>query len=120
MQSFESSRLLTEKCAARIHLAVLRKTKSALELSDELGIPIATCYRKIRMLEDAGILICVERRLTRDGKRIDLFRSILRDVQVVFEKSRFQAKIELFDGTIQTVMYDMDLPSFWQAKRQTV
>ena len=120
MQSFETSTLLTEKCSARIHLAILRKTKSAIELSDELGIPITICLNKIKLLEEAGLIVCAEQRLTREGKMIDLFVSKLRDACIIFEKGRFQAHIELFDGSIQVVTYDIDLPSFWQAQIQTV
>jgi hypothetical protein len=112
MHALETSRLLTEEYSAKILLATMGKPKSAFELSDKLGIPIAACYRKIKLLEDAGLIICAERRLTPDGKRFSLFRSKVRDTEIVLERNKVQAQIEMFDGSTQDVTYDIDLPAF--------
>jgi predicted ArsR family transcriptional regulator len=120
MQYPEIPRLLTEKCSARIHLATIRKIRTAFQLSKDLGIPIATCYRKIKQLEESGLIVCVERMLTRDGREVGLFRSSLSDAHILFEMRKFQAHIDMFDGSTQVVSYEIDLPSFWEAPRQTV
>lgn len=118
MQSHEISRLLTERYSAKILLATTRKPRTALELSDSLGIPIAACFRKIKLLEDAGLIVCVERRLTPEGKRFSLFRSKVTDAEIVLERNKVRARIEMFDGSTQDVLYDIDLPAFKNAEGQ--
>ncbi len=83
-----------------------------MELSDSMGIPIAACFRKLKLLEDAGLIICVERRLTPEGKRFSLFRSKVTDKELVMQRNKVRARIEMFDGSTQDVTYDMDLPAF--------
>lgn len=41
-------------------LVATSEPRSAMELSTELDIPIATCYRRIEELTDHGLLECVE------------------------------------------------------------
>ena len=65
MDIFEASHMITDKYSVRILVGTAKKPKSAIELSEKYGIPIAACYRKIKELERAGLLRCVERRLTR-------------------------------------------------------
>lgn len=117
MQSPEISRLLADRHSARIILATTINPRSAFDLSENLGIPIAVCFRKIKLLEDAGFIICAERRFTKDGKRISLFKSTFRNEPIAFERNTVQAKIEMFDGSMQDVEYDIDMPTF---RRETV
>jgi predicted ArsR family transcriptional regulator len=112
MHALETSRLLTEEYSAKILLATMGRPKSAFELSEKLGIPIAACYRKIRSLEDAGLLICSERRLTQAGKRISLYKARVRNAQIVFEKNKIRAKLEMIDGTTEDYNYDIDMTAF--------
>jgi len=108
MHALETSRLLTEEYSAKILLATMGKPKSAFELSDGLGIPIAACYRKINLLEDAGLIFCSERKLTQAGKRISLYKSRVRNAQIVFERNKIRAKLEMIDGTTEDYNYDID------------
>ena len=116
----EISRLLAEKHSARILFATIRNPRSAFELSDNLGIPIAVCFRKIKLLEDAGLIFCAERMLTNEGKRISLFRSNLRNGHIILERNKVQARIEIFDGSTQEVKYDIDMPTFRDATAKPV
>ena len=88
MHALETSRLLTEEYTAKILLATMGKPKSAFELSERLNIPIAACYRKIRVLEEAGLLVCDERKLTQAGKRMSVYRSRVLNAQIVFENGK--------------------------------
>jgi predicted transcriptional regulator len=72
--------------------------KSAFDLSQTYGIPIAACYRKIRLLESAGMLICVERKLTRAGKRMGYYRSAVLQAHIIIERNRIRAVISFVDG----------------------
>ena len=70
MNPLEASQIISDEYAARILVATLRRPKSAIALSHDLGIPIAACYRRIKMLEEAKLVRCVERVLTQKGKRM--------------------------------------------------
>jgi predicted transcriptional regulator len=120
MHALETSRLLTEEYSAKILLATMGKPKSAFELSDKLGVPIAACYRKIKILEDSGLIFCVERRLTQAGKRISLYKSNVKNAHIVFERNKVRANIEMIDGTTQDTSYDIDMSAFMDAAKQPV
>ena len=120
MHALETSRLLTEEYSAKILLATMGKPKTAFELSEKLGVPIAACYRKIKILEDSGLIFCVERRLTQAGKRISLYKSNVKNAQIVFERNKVRAKIEMIDGTTQDTSYDIDMSAFMDMTKQPV
>lgn len=109
MHALETSRLLTEEYSAKILLATMGKPRSAFELSDNLSIPIAACYRKINILEAAGLLFCSERKLTQAGKRISMYKSRVKNAQIMFERNKIRAKLEMIDGTIEDYNYDIDM-----------
>jgi predicted ArsR family transcriptional regulator len=109
MQALETSRLITEEYSAKIILATMSRPRSAFELSEKLGIPIAACYRKIKVLEKAGMIYCSERMLTQTGKRISLYKSRVKNAQIVVEKSKLSARIAMVDGTMTNTTYEMDL-----------
>ena len=118
MHALETSRLLTEEYSAKILLATMGRPKSAFDLSEKLGVPIAACYRKIKLLEDSGLIFCAERRLTQAGKRISLYKSNVKNAQIMFERSKIRAKIEMIDGTTQDASYDIDMSAFLEMAKQ--
>src|SRR5438046_5647272 len=68
LSPLEASQLLTDEYSAKILLATYKRKISAQEISQRYGIPIAAWYRKIRILEEVGLIECVERVLTGKGK----------------------------------------------------
>lgn len=62
-----------DKYAARI-LAAAAEPRSAQQLSDELDVPIATCYRRIDDLVAADLLVCVGRQTSDRGRRTKVYR----------------------------------------------
>ena len=115
LQALETSQLITEEYSAKILLATMGKPKTAFELSEKLGIPIAACYRKIKLLEQAGMINCVERRLTQAGKRISLYKSKVKNAQIIVERNKLRARIEMIDGTLTDSSYDLDMGMFLEA-----
>jgi predicted ArsR family transcriptional regulator len=63
-------------------LHATQKPTSAQELSDELDIPIATCYRRIEELVDAGLLQCEGRKLSEEGRRTNVYRRTLDELSI--------------------------------------
>jgi len=82
----------------KILVATLRCSHSAQEISAEFGIPIAACYRRIKELEGVGLVECCERRLSRQGKRISYYISLLKNAYVFFENGKLKVRFQLKTG----------------------
>jgi predicted transcriptional regulator len=119
MHALEKSRLFTEEHCGKILLATMGKPKDVYELSNLLGIPIAVCYRKIKLLEESGLMFSPERKLTQAGKRISVYKSNVKNAQIIFERNNIRAKIEMIDGTTQDAIYDIEISSFMDMSKQT-
>jgi predicted ArsR family transcriptional regulator len=79
-------------------VATTRKPRSAQEISQKYGIPIAACYRRIRDLMSVGLLECKERKLSQQGKRISYYLSTLRNAYLFFENGKLRVKFQLKTG----------------------
>lgn len=101
MNPLEASQLLTDEYSAKILLATYKRSISAQEISSKYGIPIAACYRKIRILEEVGLIECVDRILTQKGKRKNLYTSRLKEAFIFFENGKLRARFHLATGTIK-------------------
>lgn len=77
--------------------------KSAQELSEELEVPIATCYRRINELEETDLLELHDRPLSDEHRRIKVYRRCVDSIEVTFrnglevdleERSEVQNKLD--------------------------
>lgn len=93
-----TSQLLTDEYSVKILVATIRIPKSAQDISDAYNIPIAACYRRIRDLEQEGLLVCTERKLSRQGKRVSYYLSMLKSAYVYFDNGHLRVKFELKTG----------------------
>ena len=96
------SQLLTDPYAVKILVATVRAPKCAQDISDQYGIPIAACYRRIRDLEKFGMIVCVERKLSRQGKRVAYYVSMVKTAHVYYEEGKLKVKFEMKDGSYQS------------------
>ncbi|QFU83355.1 winged helix-turn-helix domain-containing protein [Natronorubrum aibiense] len=95
---------LGSKYSAEI-LCAAGTPKSAQALSDDIEIPIATCYRRIQDLVEAGLLTCEGRQLSEEGRRTNIYRRTLDEIEIDFSddqpsfsrKRRTEAKNRLRD-----------------------
>jgi hypothetical protein len=109
-----ASQLLTDPYAVKILVATVRVSKCAQDISVQFGIPIAACYRRIRDLETAGLVVCTERKLTRNGKRVSYYVSMVRNATVFYEEGKLKVKFQMKDGTLGSPndgWHDIDLES---------
>jgi predicted ArsR family transcriptional regulator len=86
MASAEILQTLGNKYSAEI-LDATDEPQSAQELSDELGIPIATCYRRIDELTEHDLLELHDNILSDDRRRIKVYRRNVDQVHIDFEES---------------------------------
>jgi hypothetical protein len=98
MDMLKTSQLLTDEYSVKILVATLRCPHSAQEISNDYAIPIAACYRRIKELESLGLLECTERRLSRQGKRISYYISLLKNAYVFFENGKLRVRFQLKTG----------------------
>ncbi|WP_121742405.1 winged helix-turn-helix domain-containing protein [Natronorubrum halophilum] len=84
---------LGSKYSAEI-LCAAGTPKSAQALSEDIEIPIATCYRRIEELVNAGLLTCEGRQLSEEGRRTNIYRRTLDEIEIDFSdvKPRFSRK----------------------------
>ncbi|PSP85913.1 ArsR family transcriptional regulator [Halobacteriales archaeon QS_1_68_17] len=102
MDSAEVLRTLGNKYSAEI-LDATDEPMSAQSLSEELGIPIATCYRRIDELTEHDLLELHDNVLSDDRRRIKVYRRNVEKVDVDFsgeldvsieERSRVRNKLD--------------------------
>jgi len=84
MASADLLRTLGNKYSAEI-LDATDEPISAQDLSDELGIPIATCYRRIDELTEHDLLELHDNILSDDRRRIKVYRRNVDEVRVNFD-----------------------------------
>jgi DNA-binding transcriptional ArsR family regulator len=84
---------MADEYSRKILTATIQEPISALELSKKYEIPITTVYRRIDELVEAGLLAAVKSGRTTDGKWYDLYRSLLRRIDVSFEKGDVRIEI---------------------------
>jgi DNA-binding Lrp family transcriptional regulator len=75
-------------------LGATDEARSAQALSDELDIPIATCYRRIEELEEADLLEHHGRILSDERRRVSVYRRAVDRVVVGFENEQYSVRVE--------------------------
>jgi predicted ArsR family transcriptional regulator len=86
MVSVDLLRTLGNKYSAEI-LDATDEPKSAQELSEQLDIPIATCYRRIDELTNHDLLELHDNVLSDDRRRIKVYRRNVDAIEVAFTDS---------------------------------
>ena len=65
-------------------LEATAEPKSAQELSEELDVPIATCYRRINELTEVDLLELHDQPLSEEHRRIKVYRRCIDEVSIDF------------------------------------
>lgn len=86
-------RTLGSKYSVEI-LGATSEPRSAQELSERLDVPIATCYRRIEELTEAGLLELEDSVLSDDHRRVDVYRRGVDELTVVFGDGEFDVDVE--------------------------
>jgi predicted ArsR family transcriptional regulator len=93
MASAELLQTLGNKYSAEI-LDATDEPRSAQELSDELEIPIATCYRRIDELTEHNLLELHDNILSDDRRRIKVYRRNVDAIRVEFDDEQLAVDVE--------------------------
>ncbi len=94
----DATKIMEDGVAEKILLNAFKRPKSAKQISDSTGIPLVTVYKKIRELEEMGLMEKERTILTRTGRERSLYRSKLEDAYVFFEGGRLKVRFEVAAG----------------------
>ncbi len=86
-------RILSRPEARRIVLASFVRPRSALELSDLTGVPIARCYRILWRLRRAGLVEVHGAHIRPTGRAKLLFRGKLHGLELFLREDKLMAKV---------------------------
>ncbi len=85
--------LLTNKYTRAILSLTSTKECSACELSQELNIPLATVYRKLKLLENAKIIQNVKTIINLSCNEVKYYRCLIRNATVSFYNGAFEISL---------------------------
>jgi len=86
-------RAMADEYSLKILMALIDKADSVNNISRINDIPIATAYRRVSELQEAGLLVIERGVLTDDGKRYDLYRSAVRSMQISFRRGEIEIDV---------------------------
>lgn len=93
MESGAVLAVLGNKYAPEI-LAATAEPRSVQSVADELGVPVATCYRRMDELVDAGLVELHDRVLSDDRRRVSRYRRTVDEITVDFGETGVDINIE--------------------------
>jgi len=93
MASLDVLRVLGNEYNAEI-LEATSEAHSAQQLSEELDVPIATCYRRIDELTEADLLELYDRPLSDEHRRINVYRRNVDEIRVEFNVDGCQVTVQ--------------------------
>ena len=91
---------LTDEYAIKILVASYHREKSAIELSQELDVPIAACYRRLHMLQELGLLAARER-VNGKGKKTRYYNSLIKRARISIEDNHVVVEVTFRSGDIR-------------------
>ncbi|MDH2900438.1 MAG: winged helix-turn-helix domain-containing protein [archaeon] len=83
---------ISDEYSRKIIAATVPKSKSPEEISEEQGIPVSTCYRRIHDLLTLSI-IQVSRIDLANGKKSVLYQSVYKNILVKFESNELSVDL---------------------------
>jgi DNA-binding transcriptional ArsR family regulator len=86
------SDLFNDPTRLKILSVTSKEHKSAREIAHMFSIPLGRCYRKIKKLEEDGLLAVVDREPTEDGKRQNVYLSQVKMVSINYEIGRLTVR----------------------------
>jgi predicted transcriptional regulator len=68
---------------------------SAFQLCKELGIPLATVYRKLKLLEQTGMVKHVKTIINLSGNEEKYYRCVIEEVKVTFNMDMLSVNLQM-------------------------
>ena len=84
--------ILADKYSRGILEATMEMPKSAIDLSNECGIPISTAYRRVQLLHGHKLL-GISGSINQDGKKYFLYKSRVKSIMTCFKNGSLEVEI---------------------------
>lgn len=88
---------LGDSAARGILLMLSDHARSAQELLQANRIPQSTLYRKLHDLQQLGLVGIQRTAITAEGKRVDLYRSLLEELRVELQGTQLRIQVRFRD-----------------------
>jgi predicted transcriptional regulator len=100
VEAIDMLNVLGDEHSRKILIATHMKPRTAMEIAEVNGIPIAACYRRIKLLEDMAFIQKDEQILTQKGKRRWTYISNIHKMELFYSEGKIAARCELRNGFI--------------------
>jgi predicted transcriptional regulator len=94
---YEIIEYLADTCSRHILHLTSKKEYSAIELCDEIKIPVSTVYRKIKLLENSGFIQHVKTVMNFTGNEEKYYRCVVREAIVSFRDGELSISLKKED-----------------------
>jgi hypothetical protein len=93
--------ILADKYSRTILESTIEMPKSALDLSNDCGIPISTAYRRVQRLH-SNKLLGISGSINEDGKKYFLYKSKIKSIMTCFKNGAIEVEIVPNSSDLQT------------------
>jgi len=94
-KSLDVVKALADEYSRKILLSIIFNSLSVDEISNELHIPISTCYRRMHDLEINGLVRKDKIILQNDGKKVISYISIFKNATINFDSENLVVEVGL-------------------------
>lgn len=108
--------VLSDDYSRRIFASAIPRGKTIEELCLELRIPLSSCYRKVALMVERGVMIIERRTVARRGGRYAAYRSVFERVSVELKDGKVSVEVSLNRETLQNPNYRRAATT-WEAGR---
>lgn len=84
--------ILADKYSRTILESTIDMPKSAIDISNECGIPISTAYRRVQRLHSHKLL-GISGSISQDGKKYFLYKSKIKSIMTCFNRGSVEVEI---------------------------
>ena len=95
METFKMLKLFADEPILRILTASFKNPKTTQELSKQLDIQLAVCYKKIKKLVSEGLVKCVDTKLSNKGKSVRCYQSQVKSAYLFIDSGKVRIRLEL-------------------------
>ncbi|RLF49662.1 MAG: hypothetical protein DRN20_01525 [Thermoplasmata archaeon] len=89
----DATKIIGDEEAERIIAALRTRPLPDREVPRVCGIPVARAYKKMRMLEKLGILICVREAKDKFGRTVKFYKANVEDAYVCVDGGRTRIRL---------------------------
>lgn len=94
-KQIDATQLLMDPDIENILLGTYGKSRSVQEISQVYGIPIATCFRKVRKLSKMGLLEVKETVYSSNNKVLNYYTANLENAYVFYDGGKLKVRFKV-------------------------